>query len=95
MQPGLFDEPDEPPVAAPRNKGRDAAGPVHYETYGGPKQCNDCEQLVYEQLREAGASTHLIRQARVKRSTNAGKTLLCNPHAHLRQDAEAAGEQRK
>lgn len=87
VQLGFFDEPEPEPVPAPRGA-KPARAPVKYEDYTVRSKCADCELLVYEQLRESGSSTHLIRSVRVKRTEAGQALLLCHEHAQLRQLAE-------
>lgn len=94
VQPGLFDRPQAEPVAAPKAV-KAVKESVRYAAYKGLERCGDCAQLVYEQLREQGGSTHLIRQARVRRVARSGESLLCTAHAQHRRESEAMPDSKR
>ncbi len=92
---GFFDTPESDPVEAPKTVRPSKTPPKYTNLAAKQFNCMDCERLVYEQIRERGNSTHLIRKARVRRTAGNVEDVLCHEHATLRKESDAAPRKRK
>lgn len=88
-QPSLF---DDIPLVVPKlpADAEPAKGKVTWTAVAANRQCEDCVQVSYEQLRGGQAAHDGIRKARWARRQAGGVRLLCGAHKQERQRLDAA-----
>lgn len=88
-QPSLFDDLPAPKPKLPHDAAP-AEGKVTWTAVAPNRQCDDCIQVSYEQLREGRAAHDGIAKARWRRKQGNTVRLLCNAHKQERERLDAA-----
>ena len=88
----LFDAPEVTPITKPKNI-QPGLGKVIYKAFSSPVRtlCTDCCSIVHDEL-AAGRVGPAIRRARKVRTQGKEQVWLCDAHADMRKQIEAAAE---